>query len=522
MIMDPVASASEMRACDERAIKEYGIPGIVLMENAARAVADVITERMPDLRGKHALILCGRGNNGGDGFALARHLLVRGWRVTVASVSAIDQLQGDARTNAEILRTMARRDSTDMLRLIPSVTLNKLEKLPPADLIVDALLGTGFRGALKRKYAGLVQWLNGQNARRVAVDIPSGIDADSGQSEGVTVEADITCTMGLLKVGLLFSPGRDVAGEVITVDIQIPPEVYRRSNIRTYLIDETDVRSAFPKLRSDVHKYQRGKVFVLAGSTGLTGAAALSSTSALRSGAGAVVLGIPERLNLMMEKKLTEVMTLPLADDGKGALHASAWKAIEKQCEWADVIAAGPGLSRTEHIEEIILKLIRHVQKPMVLDADALYVLARHTKVLTKRQVPVVITPHTGEFARLSGYSGEEIRLNRIGIARSFAQSKKMTLLLKGGPSIVASETGKVYINSSGNPGMATAGSGDVLTGVVAGLLAQGLTADAAAWCGMYLHGYAGDVAEERYGRHAMTAGDIQEALLKVFKGIPG
>jgi ADP-dependent NAD(P)H-hydrate dehydratase / NAD(P)H-hydrate epimerase len=517
-----IASAREMRGCDEEAITGYGIPGIVLMENAARGTADAMQNYIPDLHLKQTLIVCGKGNNGGDGFALARHLVERGCTVTVAALSHLKQLTGDARINADIIRKMVRSDSSGTLSLITSATRAKLEQLSRADVIVDAILGTGFKGKLKPKIASIVEWMNGQTAVRVAIDIPSGVDADTGNAEGTTFHADYTYTMGLVKRGLLFSPGRDASGKVICIDIQIPPEVFRRSKIKTFLVTESAVRSVVPKRPLDAHKYQVGKVFVLAGSTGLTGAATLTSMSALRSGAGAVVLGIPESLNLMMEKKLTEVMTLPLVDNGSGVLHVSAWEKIKQQCEWADIIAAGPGLSRTDDVKEIIVRLVKKIDKPIVLDADALNVLSGQDTLFARRTSPVIVTPHTGEFSRLSGISGQEIATERIDIARRYARMRKITLLLKGGPSIIASKNGNIYINQTGNPGMATAGSGDVLTGAIAGLWAQGLTDEAAAYCGAYLHGAAGDQAMKKYGERAMTAGDIQEELLKVIKGTIG
>jgi ADP-dependent NAD(P)H-hydrate dehydratase / NAD(P)H-hydrate epimerase len=520
--MQKIASAEEMRKCDEEAIRGYKIPGIVLMENAARGTADVMRDLIPGIHDKHILIVCGKGNNGGDGFALARHLFERGNKVIVASLSPVSHLKGDARINADIIQKMVRSDSSHRLSFIKSITRTNLEQLPRVDIIVDAILGTGFKGKLKPKIASIIEWMNGQRATRVAIDIPSGIDADTGISEGITVQADYTCTMGLVKTGLLFSKGREVSGKVICIDIQIPPEVYRRSKISSFLVRESYVRKEMPKRSADVHKYQVGKVFVLAGSTGLTGAAALASKSALRCGAGAVVLGVPESLNHMMEKKLTEVMTLPLADSGSGILHISAWESIKKQCEWADVIAAGPGLSRSKDVKNIIINLLTEIEKPLILDADALNVLAGNDSLFEKRKSPVIITPHTGEFSRLSGIDVKEIQDERIRVAKRYANMHKVTLLLKGAPTIVASKDGKLYINSTGNPGMATAGSGDVLTGTIAGLWAQGLSDEAAAYCGAYLHGAAGDQAREKYGEHAMIASDIQDALLKVIKGVSG
>jgi ADP-dependent NAD(P)H-hydrate dehydratase / NAD(P)H-hydrate epimerase len=515
-----IATAEEIRSCDREAIKDYGIPGIVLMENAARGTADAMEWYIGGLARLHTLIVCGRGNNGGDGFALARHLFERGCRVTVASLSPLSVLKGDAAVNAACIRKMSRTDSSGRLSLISPATLTKLKSVENPDVVVDAVLGTGFKGKLKPALISVIEWMNDQPAVRVAIDIPSGIDADTGAGGGASFRADYTCTMGLVKRGLLFSPGSDAGGQVILTDIQIPPEVFRRSGIKTFMVEKEDVRALLPERESDVHKYRVGKVFVIAGSTGMTGAAALTSISALRSGAGAVVLGIPGTLNLMMEKKLTEVMTLPLKDNGKGELHKDAWERIKEQCEWADVIAAGPGLSRSEDISYIITRLALEVDKPLVLDADALNALSGKDMILKRRKTSVILTPHTGEFTRLSGIPAGDIAKERIETARRYARSKKVTLVLKGGPSLVASQDGSVYINETGNPGMATAGAGDVLTGIIAGLRAQGLSDVGAAYGGVYLHGAAGDRAREKFGEHALTAGDIMKEFLKVLKGI--
>jgi ADP-dependent NAD(P)H-hydrate dehydratase / NAD(P)H-hydrate epimerase len=516
------ATASEMRSCDEEAIRGYGIPGIVLMENAARGTADEMERVIPGLRGKHILIVCGRGNNGGDGFALARHLFERGCSVTVAALTPLGRIPGDAGVNAGIIRKMSRKDTEGRLTLITSATADKLEHIRPPEIIVDAILGTGFRGSVKPGVASVLRWMNGSNAIRFAIDVPSGVDADTGEIGETAVRADYTCTMGLLKRGLLFSPGRDAAGEIAVIGIQIPPEVYRRASVRTFLIERDDVRKSIPVRPADVHKYRVGKVFVLAGSRGLTGAAALTSMSALRTGAGAVVLGIPASLNQMMEKKLTEVMTLPLDDAGDGTLHRSAWNRIRQQCEWADVIAAGPGLSQTDDVREIIRRILKEVRKPIVLDADGLNAFTGDASALKKSEAALICTPHSGEFARLSGVPDDMLKRNRVETAREFARRYGLTLVLKGGPTIIASMNGNVYINSTGNPGMATAGAGDVLTGIIAGLWAQGLTEQTAACSGVFIHGAAGDAAAEKYGELALTAGDIQEELVMELRGISG
>jgi ADP-dependent NAD(P)H-hydrate dehydratase / NAD(P)H-hydrate epimerase len=516
--MKPVATASEMRACDTAAIERYGIPGLVLMENAARGSADVIERLFPDLSGSHALIFCGKGNNGGDGFALARHLLGRGFTVTVASVGTIASLSGDARINADIIMKISRSDPSGRLKCLTSVTSSKLSDIRKPDLIVDALLGTGVRGKPDKKHSSLISWINACGVPTVAIDIPSGIQADSGIAGGRAVQAYCTFTMGLLKRGLLLSDGREAAGKTVVIDIQIPQVVYERSGIKTFLIEEQDIRLALPKRRFDVHKYSVGKVFVIAGSTGLTGAAALSSLAALKTGAGAVILGVPRSLYPFMAKRMTEVMTMPLAESSEGVLGVEAWDEIQKRCAWADAVALGPGLSKSTEIGELVGRIVTEIEKPLVIDADGINALAGMTDLLLKRRSPVVLTPHTGEFARLSGLPVQEINSDRLKVACDFASSYNTVLHLKGGPSITALQDKTVYINSTGNPGMATAGSGDVLTGIIAGLMAQGLDTAEATYCGSFIHGRAGDNARDRVGIRALTAGDIQAELPKVLK----
>ncbi len=498
-----------MRQCDAAAIREYGIPGMVLMENAARGTAEKLFEIFPRLRDEQVLIMCGSGNNGGDGFALARHMLRRGCSVTVGSVSPVNRLKGDARTNADILVKIARSDPEKRLRLITSATPKKLTAIEPPGIIIDALLGTGVGGRLKKKYASLVAWMNSLGKPTIAIDIPTGINADTGVAAGDSVRAAYTMTMGLLKTGLLFSDGREQSGKTYTIDIQIPEAVYRHSGIMSYLVEEADVRAAIPKRRHDAHKYKVGKVFVLAGSTGLTGAAALASMSALKAGAGAVVLGIPETLYPFMAQKLTEVMTVPLPESEAGVVGAAAWEKISEHIAWADVVVAGPGLSRKQDVGKIVARLIKDMDKPLVLDADALNVLGEHTSLLKRSKGRVILTPHTGEFSRLTGIPVKDIEADRLSIAHRYSLSYHVVVHLKGGPSITAAPDKRVYINSTGNPGMATAGSGDVLTGVIAGLWAQGMTGTAAAYCGGYIHGYAGDLARDAYGMHSLTAADI-------------
>ncbi len=510
-----IVTAGEMKALDMATIKDYRISGLVLMENAGRQVVEVIKGVLGDVRGKVVTIFIGKGNNGGDGLVAARHLLNIGTEVKVLSLFNADEIGGDAGMNLEIWRKMEQKiyylHQGDAINIVKLVLMN-------TELIVDAIYGTGFRGKISEKTGRVIEVLNDSGKPIVAVDIPSGLEADTGRVNGPCIRADHTVTFGLPKLGLFLEPGADYAGQLTVADISIPSILVERTAPRRYLITSELVREWLPSRPSSAHKGSFGRVLIVAGSRGMTGAACLAGEGALRAGAGLVTVAVPETLHDIMESKLTEVMTVPLPDTGKGTLSKGARQRILSLLKGMDVLAIGPGLSQVQEVVTLIRELLPSVGVPCLLDADALNALSGAGDILSKAQAPVVITPHPGEMARLLGLTVKEIQDDRLGAARKASTTWNVVSLLKGARTVVASPDGAVYINPTGNPGMATGGSGDVLTGVIAGLLAQGLEPEPAAAAGAYIHGLAGDLAAREKGMTGMIAGDILAALPSAYK----
>lgn len=497
-----------MRACDRFAIEKLKLPGLLLMENAGRGVVETMQEHYGALRGKSVVLFCGKGSNGGDGFVAARHLFNLGAMVTVVLVGKKANLQGDARINFSSLQNIAKlSDAGARCQIIGGSITRILGVLPKPDFIIDALFGTGFSGEIRGEAGQVIEYINRTDAKTVSVDVPSGVNSDSGQTAKSAVKADLTVTFGAKKIGITIGEGREYAGLVKVIDISIPQIVLDKFAPLTFEVQQTDVRRVLPLRSPKAHKHSVGKVLVVAGSAGLTGAAALTSTSVLRAGAGTVVLLTPGPVYPILAKKLTEVMVRPLEEN-------LTYDSIEKQVDWADVVVVGPGLSTASDARELVWSIVQRCGKPLLIDADGLNVLAMDMAVLKKkRSKNIVLTPHAGEFARLSGLSSALIEEQRVVTAREFAREHKVTLVLKGAPTVTANEHGKLFINSTGNPGMATAGAGDVLSGLVAGLWGQGMERSEAAYAGVFIHGLAGDMARAAYGEKSMMATDIQNEI---------
>lgn len=505
-----IATTEEMRKLDRTAIENLGIPGVVLMENAGLKVVEVISRVLGELKGKKVTVLAGKGNNGGDGFVIARHLLNRGAEVKTLLLANPEEVSGDARINLDILQRMGHK-------IYPAVNANSLNIIRVAlaytDLIVDAIYGTGFRGELSEHVGRVVEAVNISQKPVVAVDIPSGVEGDTGKVNGPCIRAAHTVTFALPKLGNILQPGAQYGGELHVADISIPGQLVDALALKCRLVTAGLVRSWIPGRTPETHKGSCGRVVVIGGSEGLTGAAALASMAALRAGAGLVTLGIPRGLHALMEIKLTEVMTSPLPDTGRKTLGPEALEPIRKMVSGADVLAVGPGLSQDESTVELVQNLLPQISVPMVIDADALNALAKQPELIKQLRAPAVLTPHPGEMARLLGVSITAIQNDRLKAAQTAAQEWKAVLVLKGAKTIVACPDGRTYINSTGNPGMATGGTGDVLTGVIAALMAQGLKPEEAAVAGVYIHGLAGDYLLGHLGMLGMVAGDLLDAL---------
>jgi hydroxyethylthiazole kinase-like uncharacterized protein yjeF len=509
-----LATAQEIRNIDRRAIRKFGIPGPVLMENAASAILAEMERFFNGLAGVRVGILCGKGNNGGDGLALARRLRIRGVPVRVALLASLAELEGEAKLNAAIL------GRTDV-ELIAKASPRAVEDiLAWADVLVDALLGVGLASPLKGVYAAAVDGINRSGRPVVAVDIPTGVNADTGEIRGTAVRADLTVTLALPKRGLVLHPGAACAGQVRIADIGIPPQVIEEEKIALSLLDDDAVQGTMGVRARDAHKGGFGRLLVIAGSLGKAGAAVMAARGALRSGAGLVTVAAPMGLVPIIQQQVFEAMCLPAAESIDGALGMGAEAEIIKASARMSACAIGPGLSTHSETGRVVRTLVRELAVPTVVDADGLNALAGHLDALKKARAPRVLTPHPGEMARLLGTTADEVQRDRIGTAQRFAKAQGAVVVLKGAGTVVASPDGETFINTTGNPGMATGGTGDVLTGVIGSLLAQGYGPTQAAYIGVFLHGRAGDLAAKEKGEAGMIAGDVIEKLPEAIKTI--
>jgi len=498
--MIKVVTAEQMRGIDKYTIEKIGIPGMVLMENAAKATFHVIEKILTDGSSSRVAVFCGKGNNGGDGFAISRYLWNKGVGVIVYLTGKEAELKGDAKRNYDIIRKLG----IDIHFLSKKADLSRILRFPP-DLVIDALLGTGISGAVYGFMEEVIGLINQLPCPVIAVDVPSGLNSDSGVVDGAAVAAEVTVTLGLPKYCQVFHPAKSYVGDLYIADIGIPGSVCDSAGVRVQLVEKSDI--ALPPRPADTNKYSCGKVAVIAGSKGYTGAAALTSDAALNAGAGLVILGIPEKLNPILENKLTEVITRPYQTT---SFEDPAETAIAELLEWCDVLAIGPGLGRSVVTQQAIVRLLRTFTKPAVIDADALFALAQFPEVLKKHNGEWILTPHHGEFIRFfRKLDKKEFQSHLLELAQEFAEKYRLTLLLKGAPSLVASSDGDIFINSTGNNGLASGGTGDVLTGLVAGLWAQGLSPVPAAYTASFLHGLCADDIVVEKTVYALTASDL-------------
>lgn len=512
-----LATSAQMREIDARTINETGIPGIVLMENAALRVVMEIEKTLISLKDKRIAVFAGKGNNGGDAFAVARHLFNKGSKVKVYTYADTTQLAGDSGINYKAMINTG----VECIEIKDDSRNNKVEaELIDEDIIVDGMLGTGIKGEVRGLALSLIEIINKSGRPVIAIDVPSGLDSDTGKVSGTCIKADKTVTFGLLKTGMAVYPGKEYCGEIILADIGIPANVTQHMNINVNTIDEDYVASLIPDRRKDSNKGSYGRVLVIGCSTGMTGAGCMAAGAALKSGAGLVYLGVPKSLAAVCSTMFHEPIILPFEDEEKGHFLPGCLEVIKTKIDSCNSVALGPGMSLNEDTVKFVHSIIEYIDKPVVIDADGLNAVAKDISVLKKLKAPAVITPHPGEMARLAGITIDQVQNNRIEIAREFACKWNTVTVLKGAGTVVASPDGIIYINTTGNPGMATAGAGDVLTGLIAGLMAQGSRALDAALAGVYLHGLAGDIQAKIIGEHGLTAGDILNEIPYAIKSI--
>lgn len=531
----PLVGAATMRALDRHTIETLGVPGALLMECAGRAVTEVVlAERAAAGSAGDVLVVCGSGNNGGDGLVVARQLALLGVPVRVALVWEPRRLTPDASANLARVRVLG----------VPIAT--GTPRTAGAAVIVDALFGTGLSRAVTGPPATAIRRIVAARprARVVAVDLPSGLDADTGRPHGPCVAADVTVTLGLPKLGLALEPGRTLAGRIVVARIGIA-DAAPGVRADAELWGPRAAAARLPARPADGHKGSFGHVLVVAGARGKTGAAALAAEGALRAGAGLVTIACPAGVNEILEVKCTEAMTAPVADGPEGAFAAAACEALLVLARERDVVALGPGIGRAEETQKLVCELVERIERPLVLDADGLFPFsasartrARQLGALKGRRAATILTPHPGEAARLLGTSAADINRDRVGSARRIAELAGAVVVLKGAATVVAAPDGRVAVNPTGGPALGTGGTGDVLTGVIAALLAQQTTrrtgvrgretaggvrgrggsdpfaeAYACAALGVWLHGRAGDRLAARRGTAGVSAGEVAAEL---------
>src|SRR6266446_4916268 len=511
-----VLNSAQMREADRHTIEEIGVPSLVLMENAGRQVVAAMEAMHGELLERQVAVLCGHGNNGGDGFVVARTLMQRGVSVSVFLMGRVADVRGDARSNLEILGRLG----VTVVEIGDSQAWElHFSEVRDCSIIVDAIFGTGLNAPVSGLIESVIADVNAAGITVVSIDVPSGLSADSAEPIGASIEADTTVTLGAPKLPLVLPPGETRAGDIVIADIGIPADVIESlEGPRIALLTRSSMRELVTPRVPDSHKGDYGRVLIVAGSRGKTGAAHLAAVGALRSGAGLVTVATPASCQAVVAAMGPEYMTEALdeADDGLDP------ESVERVLELArDVIAIGPGLGQAPATREFIKRLVDRATMPLVIDADGLNAFGSDPDRLAGREGrEVIITPHPGEMARLLGMSTDEVQASRLEVARNFAVSHHLYVVLKGHRTLIATPDEKVFINPTGNPGMATGGTGDVLTGMIAAWLAQLLDAEAACKLAVYLHGMAGDLAEADEGEVAMTsadlAGHIGDAILEL------
>lgn len=505
-------SAAEMRELDRRAIEELGLPGLVLMESAGRGAVGAIEEHYADA--ERVRVLAGRGNNGGDGFVVARYLLTRDLDVAVLLLGEAASLRGDARTQYE----MYERLGGETFEILSEEDLDaQLGELAVADLLVDALLGTGLERPVEGLFAYAIETMNILDAPILAIDVPSGLSSETGHPMGVAVEADATVTFGFPKIGLFSHPGPRYAGRVEIVDIGIPEAFAEDLGVPGRVADEAEVGALLAPRDPGAHKGDAGRVLVLAGSALMPGAAKMTARAALRAGAGLVTLGLPSSVQPAVAASVLEIMTAPVHGPD-GGFHADGVEAALALAEGMDAVALGPGIGQNAQTKAFVQRFVGAWAGRLVLDADGLNVLAGNLAKLRDAPGEIVLTPHPGEAARLLGATVEEVQADRVGAALRLARESGCVAVLKGAGTVTASPDGRFFVNPTGNPGMATGGMGDALTGAIAALLAGGLPALEAAVLGVHVHGLAGDLVAGDLGGLGMVAGDVIEALPRALR----
>lgn len=516
--MIPLYTSQQVREADSFAVNTLGIPSVVLMENAARSLYAAITESVDqEIENKNVGIVCGKGNNGGDGFALARHFIINEFAVKIITLGAEEELKGDALTNFRITKNLIAENPSSKIFVYESV--KDLSLVDDCSLIIDAMLGTGSRGELTEPYKEIVAKLNQLNSFKVAIDLPTGLDLENASGE-IVFNADLTVTLSEFKTGLFYGKGYLNCGSIVKGSIGFGNEYYAKQKASDYLIEPEDAYFGLPSKNLDQHKYSAGKVFVIAGSGKLPGASFLAANTILRTGAGSSILAFPKSIKTLAQRKLASAVVRAYEDDGKEFLSDANVKELDEKINWANVIAMGPGLGREEVTQNAVKEILRsHKAKKFVIDADAVTALGNeeYKKLSLKGKV---LTPHHKEFADMIGMNLDELEKDLLKVGKNFSTENGCYVVLKGAPTIIFNPAGEAFINTVGNPGMAKFGSGDVLTGMIAGFLAQAEEIEDALISAVYIHSLAADLLLEEKTEYGYTSEDLIEGIPNAIKFI--
>jgi hydroxyethylthiazole kinase-like uncharacterized protein yjeF len=522
-----ILSATQMAEVDRLTTEQYLIPSILLMENAGRSVAEQIEKVCPDLNQKSIMVLCGRGNNGGDGFVVARYLALRGATPSILLFSEPEKLRGDALSNWKIARAMGLQ-----IRILskPPDAKSYLKKAVAPDIIVDALFGTGLSKPIGPDFRPIIDWINQSKSFVAAVDIPSGLMADSPEIVGPAVKAHLTVTFSALKLSHVIPPASDFSGKVVLVPIGSPPVLFDNPEYHLNLVDPVQVRRTLPRRTRDSHKGSFGHIYVVAGSRGKSGAALMTGLAALRSGAGLVTLWLPRSVQKQIVGKFPELMTEFLPETEEGTSDCSGAEKLILSLADMDALVLGPGITTHLSTRKLVWELVRRSPVPVVLDADGINAFVTPAEPLKNEAgQPVIITPHPGEMARLIGKKISDVQKNRMKTAQDCAANLRCHVVLKGFQTVIATPEGELFINNTGNPGMATGGTGDILSGIMGRFVAgwkNQITRDNSAklsdfiCAAVYLHGLAGDLAAEEGGMESLIATDLLKYLPGAFKRV--
>ena len=505
-----LVTASEMQQMDRQTIESFGIPGRVLMENAGLGATHVLLDQFDNITNKKVGVIVGRGNNGGDDFVIARYLAQKGSNVTVYLFAESARVKGDAAANLKLLMSL---DISVIEMPDEKSFLAHKTGMCHQDIWVDALLGTGLKSNVKGYFKKIIEFINDLNKPVFSVDIPSGLNSDTGQVCGACIHAKTTASFAFAKTGHIVFPGVEYTGNLEIIDIGIPDHIVKNIRPKQYLLTRDRIRMAFKSRSPDAHKGTTGHILVVAGSIGKTGAAAMTAMSAMRAGAGLVTLAIPESLNPVLETQVLEAMTYPLPETKSGVIGDSSFDKIMDLLSGKKCLAIGPGLGEAAETKKLVHRIIKESLTTLVIDADGLNNIAGSPQILKKAKAPLILTPHPGEMAKLTDSTTKSVQKDRITCAREFAKKFNVHIVLKGAKTIIAHPEGNIFINPTGNPGMASGGMGDVLTGIIAGLVSQGFSPESATHTGVYLHGAAADLLAEKIGPFGYLSTEVMNAI---------